>query len=43
MKYTGKSFTYAVSASKEGRDNYEKIDWSDGGYTDGTQGNEENA
>lgn len=29
MKYHGRSFTVAVSNSKEGRENYEKIDWSD--------------
>ena len=29
MKYHGRSFTVAVSNSKVGRENYEKIDWSD--------------
>ncbi len=38
MKYTGRSFTVAVSDSKVGRDNYEKINW--GKY--GTQRKEEN-
>lgn len=37
MKYTGRSFTYAVSDSKEGRANFELIDWRD----DGTQREEE--